>query len=199
MVLGTKTGFRDRSRGRFLNRQPWMSRYVRVFWLLILSQAVCLAIGLWLESQLVGSLTTVQSHGPLDVPQAGAELQSPKEFASLSENRQAIELSAIVMRVMVFCWIVILQTMAAYLILSLVFAEAATKKMAATGELLKRQKDLVRTRDAVILGLAKLAESRDPETGNHLERIERGTRRRWRRHFSEIRVTNHGSTPDLSN
>lgn len=35
----------------------------------------------------------------------------------------------------------------------------------------KRLNDLVRTRDAVIFGLAKLAESRDPETGQHLERI----------------------------
>ena len=31
--------------------------------------------------------------------------------------------------------------------------------------------ELVRTRDAIIFGLAKLAESRDPETGQHLERI----------------------------
>ena len=35
----------------------------------------------------------------------------------------------------------------------------------------KRAQDLVRTRDAVIFGLAKLADSRDPETGGHLERI----------------------------
>ena len=36
---------------------------------------------------------------------------------------------------------------------------------------LQRYSDLLRTRDAVIFGLAKLAESRDPDTGNHLERI----------------------------
>lgn len=30
---------------------------------------------------------------------------------------------------------------------------------------------MIRTRDAVIFGLAKLAESRDPDTGQHLERI----------------------------
>ncbi|WP_432797578.1 HD-GYP domain-containing protein [Poriferisphaera sp. WC338] len=34
-----------------------------------------------------------------------------------------------------------------------------------------RTKALIRSRDAVILGLAKLAESRDDETGEHLERI----------------------------
>ncbi len=37
----------------------------------------------------------------------------------------------------------------------------------------------MRTRDAVIFGLAKLAESRDPETGYHLERIARNARRGW--------------------
>ncbi len=36
---------------------------------------------------------------------------------------------------------------------------------------LQSAQDLLRTRDAVIFGLAKLAESRDPETGDHLERI----------------------------
>ncbi len=36
---------------------------------------------------------------------------------------------------------------------------------------LKRIQSLVRTQDAVIFGLAKLADSRDPETGDHLERI----------------------------
>ncbi len=36
---------------------------------------------------------------------------------------------------------------------------------------LRRIQTLVRTRDAVIFGLAKLADSRDPETGDHLERI----------------------------
>ena len=35
----------------------------------------------------------------------------------------------------------------------------------------KRTRALMRTRDAVIFGLAKLAESRDDETGKHLERI----------------------------
>ena len=36
---------------------------------------------------------------------------------------------------------------------------------------LKRHNQLLRTRNAVIFGLAKLAESRDTDTGNHLERI----------------------------
>ncbi len=38
-------------------------------------------------------------------------------------------------------------------------------------ESLQKAQSLVRTQDAVIFGLANLAESRDPETGMHLERI----------------------------
>ncbi|QDU38874.1 Cyclic di-GMP phosphodiesterase response regulator RpfG [Maioricimonas rarisocia] len=38
-------------------------------------------------------------------------------------------------------------------------------------EMLLSARELERTRDAVIFGLAKLAESRDPDTGRHLERI----------------------------
>ena len=37
--------------------------------------------------------------------------------------------------------------------------------------ILHREKDLVRTRNAIIFGLAKLADYRDRETGQHLERI----------------------------
>lgn len=37
----------------------------------------------------------------------------------------------------------------------------------------RRSSALMKTRDAVIFGLAKLAESRDDETGGHLERIQR--------------------------
>ncbi|MAE67992.1 MAG: hypothetical protein CMJ18_27385 [Phycisphaeraceae bacterium] len=37
----------------------------------------------------------------------------------------------------------------------------------------RRSKALMRTRDAVIFGLAKLAESRDTDTGEHLERVYR--------------------------
>ncbi len=36
----------------------------------------------------------------------------------------------------------------------------------------RRSQSLMKTRDAVIFGLAKLAESRDDETGQHLERIQ---------------------------
>lgn len=41
----------------------------------------------------------------------------------------------------------------------------------AQADAMRQTYELVRTRDAIIVGLAKLAESRDPETGDHLERL----------------------------
>jgi putative two-component system response regulator len=75
------------------------------------------------------------------------------------------------MRVLAFFWIAALQAAIAFLILSRVRTEASRKQQVAANEAFQRQTDLIRTRDAIIFGLAKLAESRDPETGNHLERI----------------------------
>jgi hypothetical protein len=44
-------------------------------------------------------------------------------------------------------------------------------RQSAQAEALRQTYELVRTRDAIIVGLAKLAESRDSETGDHLERM----------------------------
>ncbi len=45
------------------------------------------------------------------------------------------------------------------------------ERQTAQADAMRQTYELVRTRDAIIVGLAKLAESRDPETGDHLERI----------------------------
>jgi hypothetical protein len=70
-----------------------------------------------------------------------------------------------------FCWIAGLQGLASWLLLTRMQGEQDREKNRSLEESLIRARDLVRTRDAVIFGLAKLAESRDPETGHHLERI----------------------------
>jgi response regulator RpfG family c-di-GMP phosphodiesterase len=74
-------------------------------------------------------------------------------------------------RAICFAWIVALQAGAAWLVLARA-SEADYRKQSQTESVsLQRYNDLLRTRDAVIFGLAKLAESRDADTGNHLERI----------------------------
>lgn len=62
------------------------------------------------------------------------------------------------------------------ILLTMAIVQRYEDKLAAANDNLEnlvhqRTQALVRTRDAVIFGLAKLAESRDDETGSHLERI----------------------------
>ena len=68
-------------------------------------------------------------------------------------------------------WTGALLSISAYMILSRVFEQQVREQQAAETKSLRRIQSLVRTRDAVMFGLAKLADSRDPETGDHLERI----------------------------
>ncbi len=171
MIFKTAAGFRDETCGRPLNRRFWMSRHVRVFCLLVFSQAACLALGLWLESRFVGSLTGTATDGVSNASPAGEDAVSEERATGHPGSLWAFEDSAIAMKIMAFLWIAALQAVVAHLVLSRVRTEASRKQMVVTSESLQRQNDLIRTRDAIIFGLAKLAESRDPETGNHLERI----------------------------
>jgi HD-GYP domain-containing protein (c-di-GMP phosphodiesterase class II) len=70
-----------------------------------------------------------------------------------------------------FLWTCGLQCIVAHLIFSRVQSEHSRQQTKSGEEALQRMRDLLQTRDAVIFGMAKLAESRDPETGHHLERI----------------------------
>ncbi|MBM80313.1 MAG: hypothetical protein CMJ78_06930 [Planctomycetaceae bacterium] len=70
-----------------------------------------------------------------------------------------------------FAWLVGLHGIAVYLILSRMKDQSKSKSADPHESSLRHIQALVRTRDTIILGLAKLAESRDPVTGQHLERI----------------------------
>lgn len=70
-----------------------------------------------------------------------------------------------------FVWTLILSAVATSLLSSRFNFKDTNRQTQLDHEALRSAQDLVRTRDAVIFGLAKLAESRDPETGDHLERI----------------------------
>lgn len=70
-----------------------------------------------------------------------------------------------------FLWTWILSSAATYLLSARLNSDELRRTAESDRDALKSAQDLVRTRDAVIFGLAKLAESRDSETGQHLERI----------------------------
>ena len=73
--------------------------------------------------------------------------------------------------VLTFVWTCALMGMAAYVLSIRPGRENNHQNARKATEAFRRAQSLVRTRDAVIFGMAKLAESRDLATGDHLERI----------------------------
>jgi response regulator RpfG family c-di-GMP phosphodiesterase len=129
--------------------------FVKRYSLLIIAQTACLALGLWLEQRLI-----FYSAGP-----------SQADGALLAGTATAWVHSTTAIQILVLVWIAGLQAVVAYLVLMRDQEEASRKHSNAEKVTQQQYNELMRTRDAVIFGLAKLTESRDPETGNHLDRI----------------------------
>jgi HD-GYP domain-containing protein (c-di-GMP phosphodiesterase class II) len=68
-------------------------------------------------------------------------------------------------------WTIALQAATLFMIVTQYKQDISREGTNPEVEALKQAQTLVRTQDAVIFGLAKLAESRDADTGSHLERI----------------------------
>lgn len=134
-----------------------------------IGQACALAMGLWLEQKLLESSTTwamtqkIQSSGGSALP----DTQMPAPEDALVPGSSV----GFTVKIIVFLWVCFSQAVIAYLVLSRWNAIRVRQQTADANAFAKQNHDLVRTRDAVIFGLAKLAESRDPDTGHHLERI----------------------------
>ncbi len=73
--------------------------------------------------------------------------------------------------VMTFFWTCAMLSIAVYVVLTRLHEDMNRERSRSATGAIRQAQNLVRTRDAVIFGLAKLAESRDPDTGDHLERI----------------------------
>lgn len=96
-------------------------------------------------------------------------LQAPVDGAQRSVATMQRGLPAI--SAITVAWTFALMAIAAYIITSRFQKADPREQNRSAADALRRATDLIRTRDAVIFGLAKLADSRDPETGDHLERI----------------------------
>jgi len=106
-------------------------------------------------------------------PQAIAQqaTDQPSSNQQIDPGLEHVQAAMPLVMVLTLVWIGGLQAIAAYLVLTRLFNESSRNQEQSRMRLLSREKDLVRTRNAVIFGLAKLAEYRDKETGQHLERI----------------------------
>jgi response regulator RpfG family c-di-GMP phosphodiesterase len=70
-----------------------------------------------------------------------------------------------------YVWMVALLGLLSYMVLARIHDTLEGERSRSATDTLRQSQHLVRTRDAVIFGLAKLTEYRDSDTGDHLERI----------------------------
>ena len=91
---------------------------------------------------------------------------------SLIQGRASALLAGLpALNLVTLLWTVTLLAITVYVILAPLFDRFGREAAAASEQSLHKAQQLACTRDAVIFGLAKLADSRDPDTGDHLERI----------------------------
>jgi HD-GYP domain-containing protein (c-di-GMP phosphodiesterase class II) len=137
-----------------------MQQKTKTVLILAAGQAACLAAGIWIQQCLLSAVTARRAD-------SGMATTAPS--TGTSSTARAANLLAV--HLLTFSWIAGLQGLASWLLLTRMQGEQDREKNRSVEESLRRARELVRTRDAVIFGLAKLAESRDPDTGHHLERI----------------------------
>ena len=131
-----------------------MTGHLRALGQLAIAQTICLACGLWVGDQFL-----------LD--------SFARNIATTQSDSSATPVMGhlLIVRALTLVWIGGLQVGIAYMVLTRLRNELSQSHTQSELRLLHREKDLVRTRNAVIFGLAKLADYRDRETGQHLERI----------------------------
>ncbi len=136
-----------------------MSERLKILLLFAGIQAACLGFGLWMQDQFVVAAArwNQQQQGTGD--------------ATATPSSEALLEAMSGVRMLTFLWVCGLQSVVTYLCLTRMLVEHSERESALDEQTLLKTKELVRTRDAIIFGLAKLAESRDPDTGQHLERI----------------------------
>ena len=119
-------------------------RALKLCFIIIAAQVICVAVGLWIHARLT---------------------------VWLAQNSDTASGSPLAAGAIALFWTAALLAPITYILLTR-FGDSvdhSCAKLRDSGA--KRAQALVRTRDAIIFGLAKLADSRDPETGAHLERI----------------------------
>lgn len=128
-----------------------MTGHQRALGVLAIAQTLCLACGLWIGDQFL-----------LDAFKRESTTAQPDSIGTPAAGH------LLVVRVLTLVWIGGLQIGVAYMVLTRLRKDLSQRHSESEMRLLHREKDLVRTRNAVSFGLAKLADYRDQETGQHL-------------------------------
>lgn len=116
----------------------------RAMWLLI-AQIVCVGVGLWTHHHWLLRTATDESADAAWRPMLVTGVTS--------------------------LWLCALLALGGWVIVRRMHDESEAQRQRSVSELMHQARSLVRARDAVIFGLARLADSRDEQTGEHLDRI----------------------------
>jgi HD-GYP domain-containing protein (c-di-GMP phosphodiesterase class II) len=133
--------------------------------LLVGGLALCLAAGLCIHDRFV------QAAAKWHQQASGADSNTGSTSGLRLDARPGSTLELFAVKSLSFFWICGLQSALVWLVYSRMQGEHARRQSQSQEETLLRAQELVRVQEAVILGLAKLAESRDSDTGLHLDRI----------------------------
>jgi HD-GYP domain-containing protein (c-di-GMP phosphodiesterase class II) len=148
-----------------------MGRPVRPFLTMAACQALCLALGLWVHGLFVLSAAEWEARRGSGSPQAAPESSGSRTASARPPRADGLIAALPAAGGLAFLWTLGLQTIAAWLVLSRLTGEHWRNRQQSEEHTARTTQELIRTRDAVIFGLAKLDESRDQDTGHHLERI----------------------------
>lgn len=149
-----------------------MGRPIPLFAIMAGCQALCLAVGLWVHARFVQSAALWDGQPQTTSTATGASPDAPSH-AGARPTARTRDLIAVLPQAggLAFLWTFGLQTIVAWLVLARITGEHSRTRQQSDQHTARTTQELIRTRDAVIFGLAKLAESRDQDTGHHLERI----------------------------
>jgi len=142
-----------------------MSKRVLLILSLCVSNVICIAFGLWVRTRIQVAI----AHN--EAVTANIEQGIPLDSIEPNESHVEHHSHSIAGEIIALIWIAGLQGGLTWTIINRIDDIVPAQTAAQTDQNLMAAKELIRTRDAIIFGLAKLAESRDPETGQHLERI----------------------------
>lgn len=170
-----------------------MKRFRRPLVYILVTQALCLLVGLWMQHRFSVALSEPTSDNtppvnsvsglPLENGERGSDHQPNESDLAVAISSQAASEPGLTDRsgqsrykawtpyLFAFIWTMALQGVCVTAILFRIASEQNTEHQKQHQESLSQTRDLLQTRDAVIFGLAQLAESRDNDTGQHLERI----------------------------
>lgn len=137
----------------------------------------------WLRSSAPWGAHNLPIRGTIRTPRGprlavASPLASQSVYLLLTEEGSAagLELGDVTQALWVsggitFVWTTGVFAAVVYLLLTRFVNNSTNKQLPPNLDALKNSEALVRTQETVIFGLAKLADSRDPETGGHLDRI----------------------------